>query len=157
MKRVKNDYEQQVQQLRKQTKQYLVNNPKLNPKVEEYLKQIQELERKNGDLVMKIKDFEKDKITHDCLKHALVINRQNDLKKEKDALTKKKKQYDQALASIQTSVEDLLHKKALIHQQPTQTDFFVTQQKISKQNKDHMIDEIYGRMKVMDKRISTIS
>jgi hypothetical protein len=48
-------------------------------------------------------------------------------------------------------------KKAALAPSLTQTDLFLSQHKQQRNNKDHMIEEIYGRMFVMDKRIQTIS
>lgn len=54
-------------------------------------------------------------------------------------------------------MEDLVIKKAKINEQPKNTDLFVAEMKKNKNNKDHMIEEIYGRMFVMDKRVESLS
>lgn len=40
---------------------------------------------------------------------------------------------------------------------PKQTDLFLAELKNKKQSKDYMIDQMYGRMLVMDKRIDALS
>lgn len=45
-----------------------------------------------------------------------------------------------ALKSIQTSVEDLVAKKAKLNEQPKQTDLFMAELKKNKNSKDHMIE-----------------
>lgn len=43
MKNIKSEYEQQVKTLKQKNKEFLINNPKLNPKIEEYLTKIEKL------------------------------------------------------------------------------------------------------------------
>jgi hypothetical protein len=54
-------------------------------------------------------------------------------------------------------VEELVAKKTKINEQPKETDKFIAEVKRNKESKDHMIEEIYGRMFVMDKRIETVT
>jgi hypothetical protein len=56
---LKNEYEKQVQTLKEKNKEFLVNNPKLNPKIEEYLYSIEKLESANMELTLKVRELEK--------------------------------------------------------------------------------------------------
>jgi chromosome segregation ATPase len=85
------------------------------------------------------------------------VQKENELRKEKEELDKKRKEYDLAIKSIQTSVEDLAFKKAKLHEQPKQTDIFMGELRKNKNSKDHMIEVIYGRMFAMDKRVESLS
>lgn len=57
------------------------------------------------------------------------------------------------MRNLHTSIEELTYKKQKLQQEPKQTDVFVNDLKKNKASKDHMIEEIYGRLFLMNKRV----
>ena len=71
------------------------------------------------------------------------------------ALEKKKQELDLALRNISTKVEDLVAQKKKAEGE-SNANKFMEEKKVQRQNKDYMIETIFGEMKHMSKRLELL-